>query len=266
MLGSVRMIADAGGNVLDQIAYDSFGNILGETSASNGDRFKFAGMQHDLATDQAGVRAVSTSLGRFISEDWINSGTNRYEYAINSPTNYVDLNGMDPQRTSTVQGQGADPSDPYNPYYRKVIIPPPRRPWYMDPAALGPFTHRLLETVSYVPSVSIIADLADAGVYALEGNNDKAIERLEGVGKNFLLGKLFKLGKVGSTLGAKGKQNIRNYILDNLRRKFPKASNEELGRMLQAAYEEARKAKDSELANTIKQAQKAVGGRQTKYD
>ena len=32
---------------MDHIVYDSFGNILTETNASNGDRFKFAGMADD---------------------------------------------------------------------------------------------------------------------------------------------------------------------------------------------------------------------------
>ena len=46
-LGSVRDIVSSSGSLLDHIVYDSFGNILTETNASNGDRFKFAGMQYD---------------------------------------------------------------------------------------------------------------------------------------------------------------------------------------------------------------------------
>ena len=49
-LGSVREIVDTSGNVQDQIVYDSFGNIVTETNVSNGDRFKFAGMQYDSTT------------------------------------------------------------------------------------------------------------------------------------------------------------------------------------------------------------------------
>ena len=40
------------GNELDHIVYDSFGNIVTETNAANGDRFKFAGMQYDATTGQ----------------------------------------------------------------------------------------------------------------------------------------------------------------------------------------------------------------------
>ena len=46
-LDSVRDVVSSTGSVLDHIVYDSFGNITTETSASNGDRFKFAGMQYD---------------------------------------------------------------------------------------------------------------------------------------------------------------------------------------------------------------------------
>ena len=46
-LGSVRDVASAQGTVIDHIQYDSFGNILSESSASNGDRFKYAQQQAD---------------------------------------------------------------------------------------------------------------------------------------------------------------------------------------------------------------------------
>jgi len=46
-LGSVRDIVDTSGNELDHIVYDSFGNIVTEANASDGDRFKFAGMEYD---------------------------------------------------------------------------------------------------------------------------------------------------------------------------------------------------------------------------
>ena len=48
-LGSVRDIVSITGVEQDHIVYDSFGNILTETNATNGDRFKFAGMQYDYA-------------------------------------------------------------------------------------------------------------------------------------------------------------------------------------------------------------------------
>jgi YD repeat-containing protein len=49
-IGSVRFVDDTAGDVLDKIVYDPFGNIVSETNASNGDRFKFAGMEWDSIT------------------------------------------------------------------------------------------------------------------------------------------------------------------------------------------------------------------------
>ncbi len=46
-LDSVRDIVSSSGSVVDHIVYDSFGKVLTETNASNGDRFKFAGMEYD---------------------------------------------------------------------------------------------------------------------------------------------------------------------------------------------------------------------------
>jgi hypothetical protein len=48
------IVRDAGGygnglEVLDEIAYDSFGNVLSETNPSAGDRFKFTARELDAA-------------------------------------------------------------------------------------------------------------------------------------------------------------------------------------------------------------------------
>ena len=51
-LGSVRDIVNTSGTVIDHVVYDSYGNILSETSPSNGDRFKFTGMEWDAAIGQ----------------------------------------------------------------------------------------------------------------------------------------------------------------------------------------------------------------------
>jgi hypothetical protein len=58
-LGTVRDIVNSSGTVLDHIVYDSFGNIVTETHASNGDRFKFAEMNSTR-------RQGSTTTGRAI--------------------------------------------------------------------------------------------------------------------------------------------------------------------------------------------------------
>ena len=76
-LDSVRDIVSSSGSALDHVVYDSFGNILTETNASNGDRFKFAGMEYDSATTQYYDRArwYSPSGGSFSA--WTRWGSRR---------------------------------------------------------------------------------------------------------------------------------------------------------------------------------------------
>jgi RHS repeat-associated protein len=85
--------------VLDAAVYDPFGNIVTETNASEGDRFKFAGMEYDpvnvLYYDHA--RYYDAGIGRFVSQDpkGFNAGdTNLYRYVGNEPTSSRDTSGL----------------------------------------------------------------------------------------------------------------------------------------------------------------------------
>ena len=70
-LDSVRDVVSSAGSVLDHVVYDSFGNITTETNASNGDRFKFAGMEYDATTGQYydHARWYGAGSGRFDDRD-----------------------------------------------------------------------------------------------------------------------------------------------------------------------------------------------------
>ncbi len=97
-LDSVRDVVSSAGSVLDHVVYDSFGNITTETNASNGDRFKFAGMEYDATTGQYFDRAryYSNAVGRFTGLDPMGfsaGDTDLYAYVGGSPTNDVDPSG-----------------------------------------------------------------------------------------------------------------------------------------------------------------------------
>jgi RHS repeat-associated protein len=70
-LGSVRDITDATGAVQDRITYDGYGNVLSETNASFGDRYKFTSREFDSATGLQYNRAryYDPTIGRWTSQD-----------------------------------------------------------------------------------------------------------------------------------------------------------------------------------------------------
>jgi RHS repeat-associated protein len=98
-LGSVRQVAQIDSAILDEIDYDSFGQILAETEPENGDRFKYTAREWDALIGQYYYRAryYGPDIGRFYSEDPLqfNAGdVDLYRYVFNSPTNYNDPTGQ----------------------------------------------------------------------------------------------------------------------------------------------------------------------------
>ena len=90
-LDSVRDVVNTAGSAIDHVVYDSFGNITTESNASNGDRFKFAGMEYDVTTGQTYDRAryYNQAVGHFTSldpiPDLLAGDHNLFGYVSNSP-------------------------------------------------------------------------------------------------------------------------------------------------------------------------------------
>jgi RHS repeat-associated protein len=98
-MGSVRNITDGSGNVLDTVTYDGWGNVLTESSAANGDRWKYTGRELDSETGLQYNRAryFDAKTGRWTSEDPLGFGgrdTNLYAYVHNRSTSKVDPRGL----------------------------------------------------------------------------------------------------------------------------------------------------------------------------
>jgi RHS repeat-associated protein len=94
-LGSVRQIVDADGDILDEIDYDSFGNILSETTPAAGDRFKFTAREWEAAIDLQFSRArwYDPNEGRFTSEDPVSFAAgdlNLTRYVGNRTIDHID--------------------------------------------------------------------------------------------------------------------------------------------------------------------------------
>jgi len=98
--GSLRVVADASGNVVKRIDYDSFGNIIMDTNPSFDVPFGFAVGLYDRDTGlvKFGFREYDPDIGRWTAKDPIGfwgGDTDLYGYCLNDPINWVDPFGLD---------------------------------------------------------------------------------------------------------------------------------------------------------------------------
>jgi RHS repeat-associated protein len=97
--GTVRDILDADGNIINQITYDSYGNVTSQTNPAIDFRYGYTGRELDEATGLMSYRTryYDPSTGQFISEDPLSFGAgdpNLYRYVFNSPINAIDPSGQ----------------------------------------------------------------------------------------------------------------------------------------------------------------------------
>ena len=98
-VGSLRVVADASGNVIKRIDYDSFGNIIEDTSPAFMVPFGFAGGLHDRDTNlvRFGFRDYDPDIGRWTAKDpllYTGNDTDLYGYCLNNPVIFIDPLGF----------------------------------------------------------------------------------------------------------------------------------------------------------------------------
>lgn len=98
-VGSLRVVADASGNVVKSVEYDSFGNIINDSDPTFEIPFGFAGGLHDRDTGlvRFGYRDYDPDVGRWTAKDpilFMGGDTDLYGYCLNDPINIVDDNGL----------------------------------------------------------------------------------------------------------------------------------------------------------------------------
>jgi RHS repeat-associated protein len=96
--GTVRDLIDNGGNVVEHLSYDSFGNL--SSTPTFDFRYGYTGRERDSETGLEYYRAryYDSAVGRFVSEDPIGfaaGDSNLTRYVGNSPTNFVDPSGLE---------------------------------------------------------------------------------------------------------------------------------------------------------------------------
>jgi RHS repeat-associated protein len=99
-LGTVRDIANTSGSVIDHISYDAFGQILTESSPTNGDRFKFTAREWESTVDLQFNRAryYAPRVGAWLTRDPIGFASrdvNLYRYVFNRVTAGGDPTGLE---------------------------------------------------------------------------------------------------------------------------------------------------------------------------
>jgi len=98
-LGSIRYVVRVSdGAVVEQIEYDSFGNVLYDLNPGFVP-FAFAGGLYDKDTGlvRFGLRDYDPEVGRWTSKDPIlfyGNDSNLYLYCSNNPVNFIDVNGL----------------------------------------------------------------------------------------------------------------------------------------------------------------------------
>jgi len=98
-VGSLRAVADATGNVVKEITYDSFGYILNDTNPDFEIPLGFAGGLHDRDTGlvRFGWRDYDPDTGRWTAKDPIlfaGGDTDLYGYCLKDSVNFVDSEGQ----------------------------------------------------------------------------------------------------------------------------------------------------------------------------
>ena len=95
LLGTIRDLVDANGQLVNHTEYDAYGQILSQLNEAIADRFAFTGREFDRITQDYFYRArfYSPITGRFSSNDPLGFGgndANLFRYVANSPGNYID--------------------------------------------------------------------------------------------------------------------------------------------------------------------------------
>jgi len=99
-VGSLRAVSDDSHNIVKEISYDTYGNVLTDSNEAFRVPFGFAGGLYDADTKltRFGYRDYDATTGKWTAKDPIGfSGgdSNLYGYVLGDPVNFTDSRGLD---------------------------------------------------------------------------------------------------------------------------------------------------------------------------
>ena len=98
-VGSLRAVSDTSGNIVKEVVYDTFGNIVSDSDEEFYVPFGFAGGLYDPDTKltRFGYRDYDSFTGKWTAKDPIGfegGDSNLYGYVLGDPVNFVDPEGL----------------------------------------------------------------------------------------------------------------------------------------------------------------------------
>jgi RHS repeat-associated protein len=98
-VGSLRAVSDSSNNIIKEITYDTYGNILSDSNDDFKVPFGFAGGLYDNDTEltRFGYRDYDAYTGKWTAKDPIGfdgGDTNLYGYVLGDPVNFIDPMGL----------------------------------------------------------------------------------------------------------------------------------------------------------------------------
>ena len=117
-VGTLRAVSDASHNIVKEITYDTYGNILSDSNEAFTVPFGFAGGLYDRDTKltRFGYRDYDATTGKWTAKDPIGfSGgdSNLYGYVLGDPVGFFDPDGL----INRSGGHGRNRNGTYNPGY-----------------------------------------------------------------------------------------------------------------------------------------------------
>jgi RHS repeat-associated protein len=109
-VGSLRAVSDSKHNIIKEVVYDTFGNILSDSNEAFKVPFRFAGGLYDADTQltRFGYRDYDTFTGKWTAKDPIGfdgGDSNLYGYVLGDPVNLSDPKGLNVSKALGVKGK-----------------------------------------------------------------------------------------------------------------------------------------------------------------